>query len=150
MFEEIKKTAQPRSEYSKPRFQKRYSLSSNTNAIPIFNHIVDLAIRTSSEDTVVDFDLVKNVIGFSQDNITSLPGTLNGDILLKIVEQVVEFSLPGGRELGLTSVYYAAENRLPEALQIANTLLKEFTDFDEKEKKQLNQLFAHERQWTNL
>ena len=109
-----------------------------------------MAIQKSSEDTVVDFDLVKNVIGFSQDNITSLPGTLNGDILLKIVEKVVEFPLPGGRELGLTSVYYAAENRLPEALQIANTLLKEFTDFDEKEKKQLNQLFAHERQWTNL
>ena len=140
MFEEIVKTANYR----------QFPLSSNLHAIPICNHILDLSIRKVERDEVADYGCVKRVINFSRDQVTTLVGTLNADVLIAIVKTIVELPLPGGREVGLNCVYYAAENRLPEANKMAKLILEHFENFDEVEKKQLNQLFAHETEWTNL
>ena len=100
-------------------------------------------------DDVVDLDLVTAVVNFSREEITSLTGTLNPEILMKIVQTIVDIPLPGCRKLGLNCVYYAAENRLPDASKMAS-VLKQIFAFDEVEKAQLNQLFAHETEWTNM
>ena len=90
------------------------------------------------------------MIHFSRDQVTTLVGTLNADLLTRIVQTIVEVPLPVGREVALTCVYYAAENRLPEASEMVKLILVHFSSFDEVEKKQLNQLFAHDTEWTNL
>ena len=140
MFEDVKWQAT----------RKMSPLSRNKNAIPIFNHVLDLSIRICENGEVADFNLVKELIDYSRYNITSLPGTLSSEVIMRVVKTVVDASVPGGRELGLLCVYYAAENRFSNAKNIADILLKYSSTFDETEKRQLNQLFAHETEWTNL
>ena len=97
----------------------------------------------------MDLDLVITIIKFSREEITSLVGSLNPEVLKKILQTIVDVPLPGCRKLGLDCVYYAAENRYPEAMKMAS-ILKHFSEFDEAEKAHLNQLFSHDTEWTNM
>lgn len=125
-------------------------LAAKTSAIPIFNYVLELSIRKLNEDEIVDFNLTKTIIEFSRDHVTSLTGTLSEETLMKVVQTIIEVPNPNGRELGLKCVYYAAENRCANAIQMADLLIKHFSVFDESEKKQLNQLFSSETEWSNL
>ena len=123
-------------------------LSSITSAIPIFNHILDLSIRRV-EDGVVDLDLVTAIIKFSREEMTSLIGTLKPEILMVLLQTIVDIPLPGCRNLGLDCVYYAAENRFPDAIKMAY-ILKENSALNGAEKAELNQLFSYDTEWTNM
>ena len=140
LFDDIVKTADYR----------KFPLSRNIHAIPIFNHILEIYIRKVGEDEIADFNCARHVLQFCRDQVTTLVGTLDAEVLLRIVQTVVQLSHLDARKLALNCVCYAAENRLPEANKMVKVLLEKFSNFDEVEKKQLNQLFAHETEWINL
>ena len=140
IFNDIVKTADYR----------QYPLARNTHAIPICNAVLDLAIKKGEGDEVADFLCVQEIINFCRDRITTLAGTLNSGVLINIMEVAAELSPPGGKETALNCVMYAAENRDPDALKMAKILLENIDDLSEIEKAQLNQLFSHETEWTNL
>ena len=125
-------------------------MSSNQHAIPIFNKIIETAIKQINEDEVADFSLVVDIMNFSQEQQTSLMGSIEPDLLMQIVRAVIKLPLTGGKKLGLECVTYAAENRYESALTMANMITKHFTNLEKIEKSQLNQLFAHETEWTNI
>ena len=125
-------------------------MSSNQHAIPIFNKIIETAIKQINEDDVADFSLVVDIMKYSQEEQTSLMGSIDPELLMQIVRAVIILPLTGGKKLGLECVNYAAENRYESALTMANMITKHFSNLEKIEKSQLNQLFAHETEWTNI
>ena len=142
MFDEIRFISERRS--------KVLPLSQNLHAAGILSKTMDLAIKQIEIDEVADFSLVVDIMNFTQENITSLNGTLDSEVLLRIVQTVTSLPLTGGKALGLQCVHYAAENRCEQALEMANMVVKHFTNLEKAEMAQLNQLFAHQTEWTNL
>ena len=109
-----------------------------------------MAIQKGEGDEVADFTSVKKIINFCREKVTVLVDTLSADVLINVVKAIIELSPPEGRETALNCVLYAAENREPEAMKMATIVLENFHDLTEIEKRQFNQLFSHETEWTNL
>jgi hypothetical protein len=86
------------------------------------------------------------VVGFCRQEVTRLVGTLSGSTLTAFLETMIEAK---EKQAAVDSAVYSAEQRLPEALEMAQRLVKSF-ELDDVEKNQLNLLFAHETEWTKL
>ena len=142
VFEEIKHD-------SEKKF-RAIPLSSNQHVMPLFSKIMETAIKQINEEEVADFSLVVDIMNFTEDNVTSFDSTLDPDVLKRIVQTIIKLPITGGKTLGLKCVSYAAENRFEDAMNMGTMIVNHFSDLQQAEKSQLNQLFGHEIEWTNV
>ena len=130
-------------------------MEQNVEAIPILNAIIDICVRKGKHDEMVDGETIRQIIDFCEDNVTTIVGTLDDEVLKKVVEASVEHSALIEDDLKykatvLSCVIYAAENRLPVANELVDIFLVNFKKLNMVEKTRLNQLFSHATKWTVL
>ena len=145
MFEELKFLTEIRGNPN-----QRYPSTTNDHAMPILSKVMEIAIKQIGEDEVSNLSLVIEIMNYVEEEKMFMVGTLEVDVLMHIVENVIKLPLTGGKMLGLKCVHYAAENRLNGALKMANMFTKHFLNLEKTEKADLNLLFAHDTEWTNL
>jgi hypothetical protein len=106
----------------------------------VCNNVLSIALKYG------DDKLAMKVVAFCRQEVTRIIGTLNGASLENFLDVMIKRE---EKNSAVDCVIFAAEQRLPQSLSMAQKLSSSF-NLDSVEKNQLNLLFASEIEWTKL